>query len=623
MKKILLSSLFITLLICKQSAAQERSTDLIFEDKFDGGLPNPSNWNVSNTTFFWEKVNLNSFSHSPDLINIPLGGDKNNSWMMIDAFKKGAADDKAIDTRLYSNEFNLKSHSHVFLKFDHLFRKGTNDHIYVEVSEDGKKWNNIELFKHLNFIEFQNRRQTPYKVENPSTVILDLTQYLAYKPKAFVAFRYKKAAQDLGFSWQIDNIELWEKDPTPACDIAIHDDYYAIPHSMITPNSQIEPLDFLLNIENRSNQDQKNIIAEIKIFDAITGDILFREEEKLSKLLKDSSSVKLFAKRFLPFKNIKSYIGEYRVSPTCVDENPENNVQRFKFSLSDNSSFQKETEGIFAIGPSESEFNGTMPKWEWGNFYKVNNGKNFYATSISFGYIADFNKSVQGDDIRCKLYKWKNANLNDKAEAAELTLVGQATQMLSDCEEKNKFCKLEVPLFDTKTNTKSILLEDSTTYFAVVEYIPKYLGHGLSIVANDTMFYAANDYWLAKKYPEKYTSAIKVGNAKDYETSSFDYQMVPMIRLHVESKVDDKEAILEDTSVKLFPNPTTDYVNISCLSGCDFDEIMVQNYLGQTVLQQTFSTTIDVSDFPNGAYNLIMKKDNSMVVRKLQVLKGK
>lgn len=621
MKKNILFSTFTSLFLSQAIFAQGLVSELIFEDKFDNGSPTLGYWSVASAPIQWSRVNLSNFPASNALINIPLSGEPNNSWMMIDAFKNGDGDNKVIDSRLTSNEFNFKEYDHVYLKFDHLFRKGTNDHIYVDISTDGKKWSNIELFKHLNFIEFQNRRQTPYKVENPSTVILDLTQYLAYKPKAYIGFRYKKSSQDLGFSWQIDNVELWEKDPTPACDIAIQDDYYGIPPSMITPNSQIEPLDFLLKIQNRSSQEQKNIVVEIKIFDAITGDILFREEEHLNKLSKDSSGIKLFANRFLPNPKVKSYIGEYRVNPTCVDENPENNVQRFKFSLSENSTFQKENNATFAIGPSEDEFNGMMPKWEWGNFYRVNNGKDFYATSISFGYTAEFDKSVQGDDIRCKLYKWKNNNHNDKAEASELVLVGQNTQSLNDCDEK--YCELNIPLFDSKTNTKSIQLEDSTTYFAVVEYVPKYLNHALSILANDTMFYAANDYWLPKKYPEKYTSAIKVGNAKDYETNSFDYQMVPMIRLHVESRVDDNETVINYPTIRLFPNPTTDFVNISCPSGCDFDEVSIQNYLGQTLLHQTFLNTLDVSDLPNGAYNLIMKKDNNMVVRKLQIIKGK
>jgi hypothetical protein len=609
-KKLLAA--FSSLLLAFSMQSQSRVSDIIFEDNFEN--TNGLTWNNPVSQIQWQKVTKATFPKDNYKINIPLNCTDNNcSWMMLNSFSNGAGDDLSINSRLTSPKLDLSNANEVFLKFDNLFRKGQNDHVYVEVSTDNKNWIPIELYADLAENEFPNHRPSPDKVPNPFQVVLDLSAYLAKKPNAWVAFRYEKAGGDYGNSWQIDNIEIWDINPKPKCNAAITDDFYSISPNLVMPKNQIEPIPFLVNVENKGSKDLVDVKVEINIYNEKQR--LFHDELIVSKLKIDASEYLRFNKEYLPDPHFNKFIGEYKITPTCTDEIISNNAYRFKFELKDNI-FQKEDHYTLSNAPEFSK--GMLPKWEWGNFYNIKNGKDLKATAITFGFVKDFDRTIEDDEIFIKLFEWDNKNKNQEVEPSELTLVGQNGYTFTSEDEGNIW---EMALYDPNTNTKSVALKDSTTYFAVVEYVPKTELSGMRILANDTMFYLGNQVVNELLNRDNYTSALKIGNEKNYSINCFNYQMVPVIRLNVENINKAKEVIDHDNDISIFPNPASSVISIYDTENQEFSKIKIQNLLGQTLYTTNFSTHLDISFLENGIYNLILEKENSLIIKKINIVK--
>ncbi len=615
MSRILLTTLLFTTFF---ATAQERITDIIFKDNFE--TPNNSNnmWNVSSKVNTWKRVSKGTFPFdSPDFkVIIPLTT-KGTSWMMINAYESGDGYGKKYDNRLITPRFDLSKSNEVFLKFDNLFRKGDLDSIFVEVSTDSLNWSRISLYDDLNPFEFQNRRQTPYKVRNPQQVILNLSEYAAQKKKVWVAFHYKKPKNSDGFAWQIDNVEVWQSNPTSKCDVGLFDDAYAIPQA-VTPRGQQQVMPFALSLENRGLDTIQNVKLEVNIYNADDQTLLFHDEQYLGKLdIEEVVDNQIFKNKFLNNTKNKYFIGEYKITPSCKDELPDDNIYQFQFRHSD-STFQKETDFTnFATSPYFDS--GEVPKWEWGNFYYVENAHNLAASSIQFGFQSlgyDAVNKNKGDEAIVKLYKFNPKTDKRVIGLDELALVAKNSYIFTE-DDDTKI--LTIPLLHPTTK-QLVALENKTEYFASVEYIPRSSANNeMRFYANDTMFYEAN-YQLTKSLGQtRRTSALRQGEEQIFSLDCFDYWMVPRIRLNVRSLVNAKD-VVTDATIRLFPNPVSSQLQIDSPNQ-EFTHLKLQNLLGQTVFSQPFATTINVANLPNGIYYLTLENDKSMIVKKICIEK--
>ncbi len=70
--------------------------------------------------------------------------------------------------------------------------------------------------------------------------------------------------------------------------------------------------------------------------------------------------------------------------------------------------------------------------------------------------------------------------------------------------------------------------------------------------------------------------------------------------------------------VSIYPNPTTDYVNINCNQNIIIDEISIYNTLGEKMFSNnTNEKTVNVSNFDQGIYIVIFKIENIKYVTKI------
>lgn len=82
---------------------------------------------------------------------------------------------------------------------------------------------------------------------------------------------------------------------------------------------------------------------------------------------------------------------------------------------------------------------------------------------------------------------------------------------------------------------------------------------------------------------------------------------------------------LSASDLKLYPNPTNQWLNVHLNGGIEFTEVVVYNLMGKSVLvmggMQARRTQLDVSQLPTGLYFLSAKTPQGVVTQKFEVLK--
>jgi sugar lactone lactonase YvrE len=74
--------------------------------------------------------------------------------------------------------------------------------------------------------------------------------------------------------------------------------------------------------------------------------------------------------------------------------------------------------------------------------------------------------------------------------------------------------------------------------------------------------------------------------------------------------IEEKESTNE---IKLFPNPTSDYLNLELQNQTNISEIEITNQLGQTILKQAYNKQIDVSFLFTGCYFIKLISEDKTV----------
>jgi len=130
-----------------------------------------------------------------------------------------------------------------------------------------------------------------------------------------------------------------------------------------------------------------------------------------------------------------------------------------------------------------------------------------------------------------------------------------------------------------------------------------------------------------------YEEAPNTWTEKTYSLASYDNQEV-YVAINCVSEdafifmVDDIEILttisgvknINNNSVKLYPNPTTGIVNIEGID--NYKELQVLDIQGKTVMTiNDFTNTLNVSNLPKGNYIIRIISDNSVITKKLTLIK--
>ena len=600
-------------------SAQALNTPTYYKETFTNGA---SKWTFKQSNKYkWTLTGegpATSVNFPVGVVDPPLKTD-DKSWMVFDAFQL-ATITTPLDAKLISPRYDCSEFKEIYLQFNTLFRRyDMDEHLYIGVSTDSIKFEYKEIFTDVMPGSFSDGKQTFLKTQNPHIFTEKLEAKYANQPKIWISFYYKYAfANPQNYSWQIDDIELINQDPTPSCDLKIKDDFFALPPFAKIPISQLDSIPFAMDVFNNSSENKVNTVFGIEIFNLANNKSVFKQEQVISNIKKlDTLSNFYFAKKFLPNAEVATYRGIYYVKNTCQDERPQDNIYSFWFEVSDNI-FQKERgKGTRRVSPDDAE---SSKDWSFGNHFYLKKGSALKAKSISFSidnnYGGNADENIQDDSLTAALYVWKNTNDNDEAEPNELKMVGKMTKVVSGTAKEFTF-----DLKSTVKNIKEILLEDETDYLAVVEYQNmNNPDHTMIMVANDTLFYDAALVASKNNGHPLYNSVLKIGFEKNFSTKGFDSPMVPVVRLNCEKAsvaTIDNENYFEK-NITIFPNPTSDFIYIQNADNELFiEKIIVKNILNQRVAQFENDTKIDISALNKGVYLFEIKTNKGTFAKKI------
>ena len=613
--------LFIHYLLVAQE--QVNNSPTYYKETFDAGI---GKWKTKQANVIkWTSTSKGPATNAQNSIGAvdpPLKSTTGaDGWMVLDAYQLGEIKTPLIAAKLYSPRYDCSDFKDIYLQFNTLFRRYEFDeHLYIGISTDSINFEYKEIFTDVEDSRFCDGKSTYLKTQNPFVFNYKFDKKYAQQSKIWISFFYDYAYQSAAnYAWQIDDIELFDHDPTPACDLAIKDDYFALPPFAIIPISQLDSIPFGMDVFNNSFEDKKNSIFGIEIFNTKTGKSVFKYEQSILEInTKDTLTDFFFDKKFLPPAEIAKYRGIYYVKNICDDERPVNNSYSFVFEVTENT-FQKEKDkGTRRVNPSD--FPPNNYNWSYGNHFYFKKGTAVQAKSISFSldnnYGSNSEESIIDDSLSAVLYAWKNENADDEAQPNELKIVAKTTKVIENTAKQFTF-----DLKSTTSNKKEIVLEDNTDYLAVVEYKNMNKSERTMImVANDTLFYDAAFSVSKKNGHPLYNSVLKIGSEKNFVTTGFDSPMVPVVRLNLEkASVAAKDNVdYFGKNISVFPNPTNDFLFIKNADDQLFiEKIQVKNILGQVVGVFNNDNKIEVTSLNNGVYLLEIKTNKGTFAKKI------
>jgi Secretion system C-terminal sorting domain len=606
-KFIPFTTFFYCLCFCASSvlvAQNTPPTTNYYKETFSTGF---GKWQTKqlNNTFKWTVTkkgpldkNTSGQPVPPGVIDPPLKSNGDN-WVILDSYLAGNFPNaQKIDATLYSPRYDCSQFNEIYLRMNTLFRRFVDDEkVRVGVSTDSITFEYIDLFTDLEENMFCDKKYTYLKTQNPYTLTLQLPAKYAQKSKLWLNFRYT-TSESLNYSWQIDDIELFGSDPTPLCDLALRDDFFALSPYRVIPKSQLDSIPFLCDLNNNSLLDKKEVVVRVEVKDLATKQLVFSTEEKIDFFAKKSNWDNYYLKtKFLPPAKIAAYQVVYKIKDICDDEFPKNNQMTYYFDVSEDI-FQKEKGK-----PTRSVYPETETDWSYGNHFYFKKGKGYKATHISFALHQPDN--IAGDSLATLLYSWEDLNNNEEAEPAELDLIAKTKKVVPASSPDGNF---SFPLNSVK-GTKEVLLDDAKDYLAVVEYSDMKTKNNelMQMLVCDTLFYNATYFTSIKSDNHKiFNSVLKIGKDANYSLVGFDIPMTPTVRLKIEKlPTKSEENINISNNINIFPNPAHDEIFIQNIDNEYFiNKIIIKNILGQAIVTQEAQNKINVSALKNGIYFL-------------------
>ncbi len=366
------------------------------------------------------------------------------------------------------------------------------------------------------------------------------------------------------YYWAIDDIQIVEKE---ANNLRVNP-FFAIPQNAATPLAFVEPIGFLADIQNVGTAAQTNVNLNVSIENQQGAEVFSTDLSYGSVPAGALIENRRFPQQFTPTVR-GTYFGTYNIDATATDSDTSNNSQDFTFIVTD-TLFSKDLAGpSTALQPAaDASWDANEPhSWAWGQYYYVPNAGNNYIRSVSFGITAD--STVAGEEILINIYKWlDDTNEDEQADPDERLSLDFATYTIKGTERAGTL--ITVPFPDA--GAAPVKLENNTAYLVMIEYYAVN-NDNFFIAATDEIDYAAmillNRDSLMRP---RYAGMLGVNGNLDeepYSTVGFGdgtgnvYRIQPVVRMSVGAALTaTKEVNLLDNKFNVFPNPTSDILNV-------------------------------------------------------------
>jgi hypothetical protein len=275
-------------------------------------------------------------------------------------------------SELTTSAINCTGKAEVWLTFQtHIgvYNHDARTDAILMVSNDSIDWIPFQVF-------FHDTRWS----KNPEIPIMNLSSVAANQPKVYIQWRWDG---NWDYQWSLDDIELYDKNPTPPNDLSIVEFFYP-PSNFATPASQIatDTFGFYLLLSNKGLEPQTNVKLKVWVEDE-AGTLLHADSVLVPEIAAGvTDSAYIFDNSYIPALSEGKYFIKYSVRATEIDLRPTDN---------DATDFFVVTSGLFAKEDDANEGyrpSGTPDSWHVGNYYKMSAGslETYKATSAEFAF---------------------------------------------------------------------------------------------------------------------------------------------------------------------------------------------------------------------------------------------
>lgn len=151
----------------------------------------------------------------------------------------------------------------------------------------------------------------------------------------------------------------------------------------------------------------------------------------------------------------------------------------------------------------------------------------------------------------------------------------------------------------------SIFDNDTSPGSLPLSVIPiSYMSSGSSAInPNGTVYFAPTPNFVGYAY-----QSVLISNPFFQMDTSWIY-----INVLPDTLVSSTEVIDYSPLVQVFPNPTSQVLNIQNFSGLNFDRILLYNSQGALISDEVYSNSIDCSTLSNGMYHVVLQSDTELI----------
>lgn len=461
-----------------------------------------------------------------------------NGFMTVDSDEYGnlAADHVS---RLTTGVIDCSGKSAVYVKMQShigVYTYSADDNAILRVSTDQVNWSSYPIFNGLT-------TQVRWSA-NPEISIVNISDVAANQPVVYIQWQW---TGNYDYMWDLDDIELFDQNPTPKHDVALGDIFYPA-SSFATPASELrtDTFGFYAYVTNRGTDTQTNVKLKVAVTDA-TGGLLYSDSTTIGSLPSGYiDSLITLNGSYAPELPNGDYTITYSISADSTDLRQENNSKSTNF-LATASSFAKED------GPEQYFRPATLTDpWYICNYYRMSKSsqEQYRALSVDFTHTSN-DTEVAINEIEAAIYllKVKDGiddnlnNLDDSDFLASFDWVGIGEYIADETTVDDGSIKSS-ELLDLGSGESGVTLEQGGRYMAAIAYAG----------VNRFVFHAYND---DNKY--FFTSTLHYGSS--FFTFGPDVNAVLRLNLGLVSTTDERP--LADQAMVVTPNPVVDRLNLS------------------------------------------------------------
>jgi hypothetical protein len=466
----------------------------------------------------------------------------NTGFVVVDSDDPGGLSSDHI-SQLTTAPINCAGKNQVYLTFQtHIgvYELDAEGNAIVRVSTDGVNWTPYTVFPGLTTTERWS--------ENPTIPILDITATAANQASVWIQWQW---TGNYEYMWSVDDIEVYDQDPTPQNDVAISAFFYPAA-SFSTPASQIESnvFEFEVNLSNNGLNAQTNLVLSTYVKED-GGATLHTQTINIPSLaagVKDSAF--LFPLTFTPDLGPGLYNVGYTLTSDSTDQRPIDNARESNFVVSNNV-FAKED------GPEQGYRPSAGGDYAVANYYQMNGG-NFdvykaYQAEFAFSVDSADSDIIINADVEATVYLFR---VNDDVAAdfsdfdgsslfsSSLEWLGLASYEAPDSLEDNVL--QQVAILDNNTSLPGVILEPGARYLLALEYAN----------ASALVYQAFNDdvyYYFPSTFIFNTT----------WNTDGFGGDVNALLRMYIGLLSTTDEQALPDNTLSVFPNPVVETLQLA------------------------------------------------------------